>query len=197
MTSPDDGRAVPSAPNEVSDAAKDRVVTLRAALLALVAALIAAGSSYFTARQQIQSQAKQSRSDFVRTQRKVAYSKMITDTYALAADLQSCLSLVGHPNVSQASISAFHDEVNQRQILVDGDDASVQVVGMSDAALDSHALAGLLDRQVAACRAALSAPSDTARASALSRAIGDNRTAVTNRLTGFVFKSRRDVQTAN
>src|SRR6476661_10133168 len=45
----------------------------------ILAGLIAAGSSYLTARVQASSQAQQARDDFLRSQRQTVYSKFLSD----------------------------------------------------------------------------------------------------------------------
>ena len=70
---------------------KDRVNALQVAAIAFLAAALAAGISgfvtYVTTHDQIQAQASQDNSDFLRTQREAAYSKLLTDDKAVAVGL--------------------------------------------------------------------------------------------------------------
>jgi hypothetical protein len=121
-----------------TDSDKDRTITWRSALLALfaalLAALIAAGSAYLTAIVQADRQAKQSRDEFLRTRRQVAYARLAADGRVHGQDYLQCERDAGSSQYMITAAALRAKETTLRGFLdsVAGDASVVEIIGTPD-----------------------------------------------------------------
>lgn len=134
----------PSDPEKV----KDRVITLRVALLGLVAVLlsglIGAAAAFLTARVQIDSQAKQDRLDFLRGQQQAAYTKLASDEQLKVGYFLDCAAnavLLARTSVTPKMLSEAHSTSEALADLIAGDAVAVQFVGSQRTAKAAESLA--------------------------------------------------------
>jgi len=132
--------------SQVNVEKKDRVNALQVAAIAFLAAALAAGISgfvtYITTHDQIQAQASQDNSDFLRTQREAAYSKLLTDDEAVAVgllDYEQDLTTY-HAGASLMAVSRDSQNVANAINAALLDVSNIQILGNSQVASDAQAL---------------------------------------------------------
>jgi hypothetical protein len=189
-------------PAEAAERSRDRGNNVVTAIIALVAALLGSGvggvATYLSTHDQIKNQVRQSQTDFLRSQRQIAYAALVNDVITLspvefsyAGDLLAAATDKDKPLPPiPGTYTREIDQLNQ-------DSSVVQIVGSTQAAKKALTLAARLNVFLLTSRVRLKAYERTRptqsmvdSASALDRSLENG---ILDSRTEFITAARTDI----